>query len=356
MIPGIGSALTRNLVSYCGSAKAVFSESRNRLLKIPGIGMVNASRITGNSVMADAEKEYDYIQKNKIKAFFISDSNYPRRLSNCTDAPVILYAKGNFNFDKEKVLSIVGTRNATEYGKQLCDNLLKEFQERKHNVLIVSGLAYGVDVQAHKSALKYSLPTIGVLGHGLDKLYPALHKPISDKMQLHGGIVSDFRSGTKIDPQNFLQRNRIIAGLSDATIVVESGSKGGALVTANIASSYNRDVFAFPGRVGDTYSDGCNKLIKNNGAALIEGIDDLEYIMGWEKGKSKPDAVQPSLFIELEGKEKDLYNLLKGKGELFIDQICSEIHLPMGVVSATLLEMEFKGLVLALPGKIYRVK
>ena len=356
MIPGIGDVLAKNLVSYCGSVEAVFSESRDRLLKIPGIGPLHASRVKDKSVLALAEKQLAFARENHIKIFFYTDPGYPRRLQACHDAPVLLYAKGDFNFNEERVVSIVGTRKATDYGKGMCDLLIREMAERGYKVLIVSGLAYGIDVQAHKSSIKYKLPTIGVLGHGLDKLYPALHKTVAGEMQKHGGLVSDFHSGAKIDPQNFLQRNRIIAGLADATIVVESGFKGGALVTANIANSYNRDVFAFPGRVGDPLSEGCNQLIKNNGAFLMEKLDDLEYIMGWESGNNKPDAVQPSLFVELGGNEQLIYNLLKNKGELFIDQVCAEVQLPMGQVSSTLLELEFKGLVAALPGKMYRAK
>ncbi len=356
MIPGIGGVLARNLVSYTGSIEAVFSESKKNLLKIPGIGEVNAARIKNNDYLVKAEKEIQYINDHQIKVYFYTDTDYPRRLAGCHDAPVVLYAKGDFHFDMDRVVSIVGTRNATNYGKEFCDELVSEMAARNYHVLIVSGLAYGIDVQAHKSSLKNSIPTIGVLGHGLDKLYPSMHRETAEKMLKNGGLVSDFPSGSKIDPQNFLQRNRIIAGLADATIVVESGSKGGALVTADIASSYNRDVFAVPGKVGDTYSKGCNKLIKNNGAALMESLDDLEYIMGWESGKTKPDAVQASLFLDLKGKELEIYNALKEKGELFIDQICSVVNLPMGQVSSTLLEMEFEGIVAALPGKMYRIK
>ncbi len=355
MIPGIGGVLARNLVAYTGSVEGIFSESLKTLTKIPGIGDVNAKRIKDSSIFKRAEKELNFIHKNNVTALFYTDSKFPRRLKSCVDAPVLLYTRGNLNLDEQKVISIVGTRNATDYGKQVCDDLIKEFSERNYQILVVSGLAYGIDIQTHKSALKYGVATAGVVGHGLDKLYPSLHKETARKMQENGGLVSDFPSGTKIDPPNFIRRNRIIAGLADATIVVESAEKGGALITADIASSYNRDVFAFPGRAGDTYSKGCNQLIRKNGANLIEGIIDLEFFMGWEK-VSKEKEVQPLLFVDLTPDEEKTVLLLREQGELFIDQISSALSLPVSKVSAMLLNLEFKNVILALPGKMYRLR
>ncbi|KJF42435.1 DNA-processing protein DprA [Draconibacterium sediminis] len=355
MLPNIGGILARNLVAYIGSAEGVFSQSAKALTKVPGIGEAYARQIKKNNVLPLAEKELEYIDKNGIDIHFYTDATYPRRLKSCVDAPLIIYTKGNMNLDTERVISIVGTRNATEYGRTIVENLCREFAERKYNILIVSGLAYGIDVQAHRCALNYNLPTVGVIAHGLDTLYPAIHKQTAEKMLECGGIVTDFPSNTKIDPANFIKRNRIIAGLADATIVVESAQKGGSLITADIASSYNRDVFAFPGRAGDTYSKGCNLLIRNNGATLIEGINDLEYFMGWEK-PDKVDAVQSSLFIDLNPNEQKVVDLLKEKGELFIDQISAEIKLPVSRISATMLNLEFKNLVHALPGKMYKLR
>ena len=355
MIPGIGGILARNLVAYTGSVEGIFSESVKTLTKIPGIGEVNAKRIKNESIFKRAEKEVNFIEKNKITALFYTDNKFPRRLKSCVDAPIMLYARGRVCLDEQKVISIVGTRNATDYGKQVCKDLIHQFAERSYNILVVSGLAYGIDVQAHKSALKNGIATVGVVGHGLDKMYPSLHAEIARKMQENGGLVSDFPSGTKIDPPNFIRRNRIIAGLADATIVVESGEKGGALITADIASSYNRDVFAFPGRAGDTYSKGCNQLIRNNGANLIERIEDLEYFMGWEK-KSKEKEVQSSLFVDLTPDEEKAVTLLQEQGELFIDQISAALSLPVSKVSAMLLNLEFKNVILALPGKMYRLR
>ena len=355
MIPGIGGILARNLIAYVGSIEGIFSEPLKSLVKIPGIGEVNARRLKNDEVFKKAEKELRFIEKNNIQALFYSDKNYPRRLKNCVDAPLLIFTKGNLNLDEEKVISIVGTRNATDYGKNACENLIQQLAERNYKILIVSGLAYGIDIHAHKSALKYQLPTVGVVAHGLDKLYPSLHADVAGKMMDNGGLVTDFPSGTKIDPPNFVRRNRIIAGLADATLVVESAEKGGALITAEIAMSYNRDVFAFPGRIGDLYSKGCNQLIRNNGATLIETIDDLEYFMGWEK-ETNEKVIQSSLFTELNPDEEKLVALLQKGGEMFIDQISAEMALPVSRTSAMLLNLEFKNVLVALPGKMYKLR
>lgn len=356
MLPGIGGILSRNLVAYVGSVEGVFKESIKNLLKIPGIGEVNARKVKLPGIIDQAESEIEFIEKYKIGILFYTDKAFPRRLATCTDAPVILYTKGNMNLDSEKIVSIVGTRNATEYGKEVCDRLIGEFREKNYNILVISGLAYGIDIQAHKSSLKNNIPTVAVLGHGLDRIYPGIHSGIARRMIENGGLVSDFPSGTKIEPTNFLRRNRIIAGLADATIVIESGETGGALVTADIASSYNRDVFAFPGRAGDQFSKGCNKLIKKNMGNLIEGIADLEYFMGWEQDRQNVKTIQPELFVELSADEQVIADLLRLQGDLFIDQISSDAGLPMSKVSAILLNLEFKGVVVAMPGKMYRLK
>jgi len=355
LISGIGGVLARNLVAYTGSVEGIFSESYKSLQKIPGIGEYHARLIKNANVLPKADREIDFIGKHDIQVYFYTDETYPRRLRNCYDSPILIYAKGNMNLDEQRVISIVGTRNATDYGKHVVEDLINEFSQRNYKILVVSGLAYGIDIYAHKSALKFEIPTVGVLAHGLDKLYPSLHKETAAKMQELGGLLTDFSSATKIDPPNFIKRNRIIAGLSDATIVVESAEKGGALVTADIASSYNRDVFAFPGRAGDTYSRGCNQMIRNNGATLIEGIDDLEYFMGWENN-TKDKIVQTSLFVDLNDEEQKIVDLLQEEGELFIDQISAQMKLPVSKISTILLNLEFKNVLDALPGKIYRLR
>lgn len=355
LIPGIGGVLARNLVSYVGSIEGVFSESKTNLLKIPGIGEVNARRIKDPEILKRAENEVLFTQKYHIDVHFYTDKTYPRRLSVCSDAPILLFSKGTMDLNKEKMISIVGTRNATNYGKNIVEELVEALAARKYNITIVSGLAYGIDIHAHKMALKNNIETIGVVAHGLDQLYPSLHKETAKKMLENGGLVSDFASQTKIDPSNFLKRNRIIAGLSDATIVVESAIKGGALVTADIASSYNRDVFAFPGRANDTYSRGCNHLIKKNVASLIEDINDLEYVLNWVKPENKK-VVQSKLFIDLNSEEEKVLKLFDGKKDLFIDQISALAEMPVSKVSALLLSLEFKNIIDSLPGKMYRLK
>ena len=356
LIPGIGSVTAKSLIAYTGSAEQVFREKEKALRLIPGVGSILAKNIINSDVMSRAGKEVEFLQKNQVNALFYLDDDYPQRLLGCTDAPVILYEKGNPPLNCAKVISIVGTRHATEYGKNLVDHFISALAERGYRALIVSGLAYGIDIQSHKSALRTGLPTVAVMGHGLETVYPALHTAIAKEMtENQGGLVSDFLSNSPIDRTNFLRRNRIIAGLSDATIVVESAKKGGALVTAEIANSYNRDVFAFPGRVGDPYSEGCHFLIKSNRAVLIESVNDLEYVMNWSATQSQPDAVQPCLFYDFSADEKLIVDLLRAEGETPIDLICIKTALPMNKVSPTLLNLEFAGIVKGLPGKVFKV-
>ncbi|MDP4206022.1 MAG: DNA-processing protein DprA, partial [Bacteroidota bacterium] len=283
LIPRIGPLVSQKLIAAIGSVDGIFHESAGKLLKIPGIGEALVSRLTSGEVLKKADLEMNFISKNNIKPFFYFNSDYPRRLKMCSDAPLLLYFRGNAEFNQSKVISIVGTRSATAYGRELCVKLLDELHDAGYQVLVVSGLAYGIDSYAHKTSLKNKMPTVGVLGHGLDKLYPPNHGGIAREMIKNGGLLTEFPSGSKIDPKNFVRRNRIIAGLADATIVIESGMKGGSLVTASLASSYNRDIFAFPGRCGDIYSSGCNNLIKNNQAALIESAKDLAFNLGWDE-------------------------------------------------------------------------
>jgi DNA processing protein len=355
LIPGIGSVTARSLIAYVGSVEGVFQEKEKNLMKIPGIGEVNAQKIVRQDVLERAKREVDFIHRNRIRTFFYLDENYPSRLKNCSDAPVVLYFKGDANLNDQRIISVVGTRNATNYGKDICDELIRSFSEKGYRILVISGLAYGIDIQAHKACLKYNVPTIGVFAHGLDTIYPAIHAPVASKMLENGGLVSDFISETKIERQNFLRRNRIIAGLADATVIVESAEKGGALVTADIANSYNRDVFAFPGRSSDLYSRGCNKIIKMNEAILVESQADIEKAMNWDVKTSSGRAVQTSLFIELSPEEQKLVDLLK-ESDRFVDEITMETQMPMSKVSALLLGLEFKGMITSLPGKMYRLK
>jgi len=352
-IPKIGPILAKRLISYCGSAEAVFKEKRWALEKIPGVGSFSANAILNQNVIERAESEIKFIEKNVIHPIFYLDPDYPKRLTYCDDSPVFLYFKGNANMNSEKIISIVGTREATDHGKELCEKLVADLAV--HNVIIVSGLAYGIDICAHKAAMDNKLSTICVLAHGLDKIYPGVHASTAQKMLEFGGWLTDFPSKTTPDRENFPSRNRIVAGIADATIVIESKAGGGSLITADIANSYSRDVFAFPGRVGDECSVGCNNLIKQNKAALIQSAADVVYIMGWEQTKNVKAPQQKQLFIELKPEEELVVNVLKEKDSINIDDLCLVCKLPMSKVSSLLLTLEFSGIVRSLPGKMYRL-
>jgi DNA processing protein len=354
MIPKIGPVLTKRLIAYCGSAEGVFKERQNHLVKIPGIGERLGDLIISYKNLEAADREIEFIHHHKITAVFYLDEGYPERLRHCEDAPVVLYIKGKTEFNRKKVISIVGTRNPTDYGRNMTKELVEKLAAAHPDLLVVSGLAYGIDICAHKAALKNDLETAGVLGHGLSVLYPSVHREVARQMIEKGALVTEFRHDEKPESPNFVKRNRIIAGLADATIVMESGEQGGALITADIANSYNRDVFAFPGRVNDRYSVGCNRLIKSNRAALIESLDDLEYMMGWQK-TVKSDAMQKELFVELSSEEKTMLELIRADSTATIDILAIRSNLPVSKVSALLLGLEFKGLVRCLPGKVYQM-
>jgi len=355
LIPGIGNVLARNLIAYMGDVEAPFREKKQNLMKVPGIGEILANEIINQKVLEVAEKELDFIEKNQIQYHYFLDDNYPLRLKQCNDSPILLYSRGQADFNTNKIISIVGTRNATNEGRENVNKLIKDIAERGHPCTIVSGLAYGIDIAAHKAALINHLPTIAVVAHGLDMLYPADHKNTAKEIIGNGAVITEFVSKTKLIRQNFVARNRIIAGMSDATIVAESGAEGGSLITAELANSYNRDVFAFPGRISDKHSAGCNKLIKINKAALIESVADLEYILGWEKNDKKIPQ-QTSLFVPLTAEEKQISDLLKTHGKLSIDVIAMILQLPMNKLSPILLNMEFSNLINSYPGKVYELR
>lgn len=355
LLPGVGIANARKLLSLTGSAEAIFTEKKAALQKITGLKEQALNSIVNHKEhLARAEKECKFIERNSIRTYFFTDTDYPVRLKQCTDCPIILYSKGNADLDSMYIVSIVGTRKATDYGKEVCHTLISGLSSL--GVLIVSGLAYGIDTSAHRNALDAGLPTVGVLAHGLDRIYPDVNIPLAQRMLEQGGLVTEFMSDTNPDRENFPMRNRIIAGLSDATIVVEAGPKGGALITADIANSYNRDVFAVPGRVSDVYSTGCTNLIKTNRAALVEKPEDILYLMGWEKDQKKKEPVQQKLFIQLEPDQEAIYGILQEYGECGIDKLCIESKLNAGKVATALLNLEFEGLVKSLPGKMYRLQ
>jgi DNA processing protein len=354
LIPKIGPVLAKRLISYTGSPKSLFDESRSNLLKIPNIGENLVNNIKSKQIFEKAENELEFVNQYKIRVLFYLDNNYPERLKNCEDAPIVLYAKGKILMDESRALSIVGTRRATDRGIEICEKLVEDLAKNTKDLTIISGLAYGIDICAHKAAIKNGLNTYSVLGHGLDLIYPSVHRSVAEKIVRQGALLTEFSSKTRFVRSNFVSRNRIIAGLADATVVIESGEQGGALITADLANSYNRDVFAIPGRITDPRSKGCNQLIKANKASLIESAEDLEYIMGWEVNRFKQKVIQREIFNELKGYERQIVELLKNKGELSLNELSSTMNLPISQISPVLLNLEFKGILKGLPGNRYK--
>lgn len=350
-ISGIGDQLVKQLVSYCGSAEQVFKTPKGKLLKIPGIGPVTAESIRAGSTFHEAEKEFKKAEKEDTEILFYTDKKYPDRLKSIEDAPPILYYKGNAHLNPAKSVAIVGTRQATEYGKELVSKIIEGL--KPHDALIVSGLAYGIDIQAHKQALRHNLQTIGVMGSGMDVIYPLAHKDTAKKMMNHGGLLTENAFGTKPDAHNFPARNRIIAGMCDALIVVEAAEKGGALITAEIANSYNKDVLAVPGSLGQTYSEGCNKLIRNNKASIYTSIADLEYLMNWSTDDlSSKKEVKPVDFNSFSPDEQKVLSILNQKNApMMIDELTIKTALSPSQLASLLLTLEFSNVVKSLPGK-----
>jgi DNA processing protein len=353
-IPGLGDYLIRQLISYCGSAEKVFQLPKGKLLKVPGIGAVTADAIRKARTFDKAEKELIKAEKEDTRLLFYIDKDYPSRLKQINDAPTLIYTKGNIDFENPKTVGIVGTRKATEYGRHCVDELVQGLVP--HHASIISGLAYGIDIHAHKQALKVKLPTIGVMGSGIDVIYPASHRETARRMFADGGLVTEHPFGTSPDAHNFPARNRIVAGLCDAIVIVEAAAKGGALITADIANSYNRDVFAFPGNIGQTTSEGCNNLIKSNKAFLLTSVKDLEYLMNWDL-KTDPKPKKPTMEVQFEGEELTAVKLLEeNNGQLMIDELSWRSGIPVSQLASVLLSLEFKGAVVSLPGKIYKLK
>jgi len=352
LLPNIGPKTGKELVAYCGGVEAVFYESEKNLLKIPRVGKELAKGISIGKVIDRAKKEMEFIDRHGIQTSFYLDKTYPQRLKHCDDYPLLLYYKGNIDWNTEKAIAIVGTRKATEYGKIICDQLISDLGNHQ-DMLVVSGLAYGIDSCAHRGSLENNIPTIAVLGHGLDRIYPPVNKGLADKILDHGGLLTEFPSQTIPDRENFPKRNRIVAGMVDCVIVVESGTKGGAVITADIANSYNRDVFAVPGKLRDKYSQGCNNLIKTNRAALIESASDIEYIMGWDVESQKKRNKQRKLFVDFSEDEELLVNAFQRNGTMAIDELILETKMGATRIASSLLNLEFEGVVKCLPGKVY---
>ena len=353
LVPNIGDVHAKALANIYSDAGSIFKASRKQLENIEGIGTVRANSIKSFNDFTACEEEIAFIEKYKITPLFITDKKYPQRLLNCYDSPALLYYRGNADLNTSKIVSIVGTRNHSEYGKQICEKLIADLKDE--NILIVSGLAFGIDTIAHKTALKNDLQTLGVMAHGLDRIYPQQNKTLAKQMTAHGGLITDFKSGTNPDKQNFPKRNRIVAGICDALVVIESGKKGGSLISAELANSYNKDVFAIPGRASDIKSEGCNYLIKTNKASLITGADDLLEMMNWKPVQKPSLKKQRELFIELTPDEKIIIDILQEKQSIQIDELYFKSGLSSSAAATALLMLEMQNVVLSLPGKVYKL-
>ncbi len=352
-VPNIGDITAKRLISHCGTAEAVLKEKKQNLLKIDGIGSVTLSDLNKANHLKEAEKEIDFIKNNNINVSFFKEDNYPEKLKHCIDGPIILFQTGNIHLKQQRIISIVGSRKITTSGVAFCEDLVEKLAI--YNPVIVSGFAYGTDITAHKAALKHNLQTIGCLAHGMNQIYPAVHKKYMVDVEKNGGFFTDFWSTDNFDRNNFLKRNRVIAGLSEATIVIESAEKGGSLVTADIANSYNRDVFAVPGRTTDLQSTGCNNLIKYQKAHMMTTALDVPYILNWKLEEENKPAIQKQLFVELDATEKVIYNYLKDNEKQQLDMIAINCDLPIFKIAGVLLNMELKGVIRPLPGKLFEV-
>ncbi len=352
--PLIGDIIAKKLIKLTGSAQQVFKERQSALLKIDGIGSAMVTHLLDDNNLKKAEQEFDYINTTNTEYAYFLDANYPQHLNHCIDSPILIFKDGRIDLNQQNIISIVGTRNMTVYGKEFCNQLVNDL--KPYNPIIVSGFAYGVDICAHKAAINNNLQTIAVLAHGLDLVYPKVHKKYMHQVLEHGGFITEFWHNEEPMRENFLKRNRIVAGMSKATIIIESAKKGGSLVTADIANSYNKDVFAVPGKTTDLFSLGCNNLIKNNQAHLLSSAEDIVSMLNWDVSKhSNTTPKQPELFVSLNPKEQKVYDYLHQNGKQLLDVIALDCHMPIYQLSPLLLQLELKGLIKPLPGKLFEV-
>jgi DNA processing protein len=350
-VPHIGYVHAKILIEHFGTAQSIFRAKMHELERLEGIGTVRAQSIHSFRDFSNAEKEIRFMEKYRIQPLFLKDPSYPQRLLHCYDPPTLLYYKGNADLNASRIIAIVGTRSNTEYGKQFTEKLVRDLSSIQ--VLVVSGLAFGIDACAHKAALKNSLQTVGALGHGLDTIYPSEHTALAKEMVKQGGLLTEFPSKTKPDKHNFPSRNRLVAGMCDAVVLVETGIKGGSMITGELAHGYNRDVFAVPGRTTDTKSAGCNYLIRSNKAILLTEAREIIDIMGWEETKKTSVKQQRTLFVELSDAEKTIVNILQEKENVSVDEINLKSGLSSSTIAAALLNLEIQNVVHAQPGKMY---
>ena len=349
---GVGDIIAKKLINHCGSAENVFTAKPSFLKRIDGVGEVLIKNLKNKTIFQKATSEFQFIKENDINVVYFLEDNYPERLKHCIDGPILLFATGNINWNTRKVISVVGTRQITSYGTDFCKKLIEDLAPLQP--IIVSGFAYGVDIVAHQAAMDFGLQTLGVLAHGMNQVYPKTHKKYIAKMEKNGGFLTEFWSTSNPEKENFVKRNRIVAGISEATIVIESADKGGSLITATMANDYNRDVFAVPGRVTDKLSQGCNNLIKTQRAHLLTSAADLIYILNWElETKASSQPIQKQLFVTLDYEEEKIYDYLQKNGKQLLDIIALECDFPVYKISSILLNMELKGVIRPLPGKLF---
>lgn len=356
MVRGVGLLTYKKLISVFGDDESVFKASRKALSSVPGVGEAILEQIAAKKVLEWAEEELEFLYKTGGYVIAMEDNKFPYRLKECNDHPILMYAKGEICMDVKRVIGIVGTRKMTPYGRALCEEILTDLVQNHPEILVVSGLAYGVDGCAHRKALELGAQTIGVVGHGLDMIYPAAHRELANKMCNQGGILTEFHTRSLVDRKNFVSRNRIIAGLSDVVLVVESGEKGGALLTAEFANSYNREVCALPGRVGDLFSVGCNNLIKSNAAVMVESAQDIERLMNWDAKINSSSSMMYELFPDFTPDQQRVVDYLKEHGKSQINAMTRELDFPYSALSSLLFEMEMQDWVVSFPGGIYELR
>ena len=353
LVPNIGDVHAKALVNRYGNAQSIFKAKKKDLDNMEGIGTVRAKSIKDFTDFSSSEEEIKFLEKYKITPLFITDENYPKRLLNCYDSPPLLYYRGNADLNISRIISVVGTRNNSDYGRSVCEKFIEDL--KAENIIVVSGLAFGIDTIAHKAALKHNLQTVAVLAHGLDRIYPPQNKTLAKQITEQGGLLTEFISNTNPDKQNFPKRNRIVAGICDAVVVIESSKKGGSLITAELGNSYNKDVFAIPGRINDSKSEGCNYLIKNNKAALINSAQDFLEMMNWAPVPKPTSKKQRELFIELSPDEKIVVDILQQQESIQIDELYFKSGLSSSAVATALLMLEMQGIIVTLPGKLYKM-
>ncbi len=350
-IPYIGDQTAKKLIAVCGNAEEVFRTKKTHLLNLEGIGLRIVRDLQVSRYAEAAERELRFIRNNSIDCIPYGSSYYPKYLKHCRDGPILLFSRGSFDLERKRIISVVGTRNSTAYGQVFCQSLLEELASL--DIVIVSGFAYGIDICAHRACFSHGIPTLGVLAHGLNQLYPREHIRYADQLISNGGFLTEFWSSSKPNRENFLKRNRIIAGISEATIVVESASRGGALITADMAHGYNREVFAVPGRIDDPWSQGCNRLIKSQKASMLTSAADLVYMLGWDIPSKQPKPIQKKLFINLDPNEQKVYSFLIDKGKNHLDDISLNCEISVSKTAAVLFSLEMKKCIRPLPGKLY---